>query len=363
MRVIFLGGGTLGHVVPNLAVIEELYKRSRKHHVLYIGENGGKEKEAVKKFDKSIIVKEIICGKLRRYFSFKNVVDFFKVPVGFLQSFDIIARFNPDVIFSKGGYVSVPPILAAGFINFFRGIVGREKIMMIIHESDAVPGLATKIGAGFAEKILVSFEETRKYFDKNLKPIVTGNPVRSEIFKGKKEAGLKICGFNRFKPVILAMGGSLGAQQVNNLVWNNLDILLKKCQVVHITGKGNLNFGINKTGYKQFELLFNELKDVYSASDLIISRGGANSLAEIASLQKKAVIIPLGTNSSRGDQLVNAKICGEKYGWQILFDDISNEQFLRAIDIALKNDFGSEENLHKSATKTIVDLFYSRLTN
>jgi len=353
----------LGHTIPNLAVIADFKSRSLKHDVLYIGERGGVEKDFVNKFASKygfrVDVREIICGKLRRYFSFQNFVDFFKVPVGIIQSIFILIAFKPQVVFSKGGYVSVPGVIACGFINFFRRLFGKERIVLFVHESDVVPGIANKIGAKFADKILLSFEESKKYLKKSSRVIVTGNPVRKEVLKGDKEKGMRLCGFNRFKPVILVMGGSLGAMQINNLLWENLDELLKRYQVVHIAGKNNMKFGLKKEGYKQFELLFDELKDVYAASDLVVTRGGANSLAEIASMEKKAVVIPLGIASSRGDQIVNAKVCAEKYGWQVLYGDVTSEQFRLAIDIAAGTDFGADKNnLHIKASAVIVDMIY-----
>ncbi len=358
-----MGGGTLGHTIPNLAVIADFKSRSLKHDVLYIGERGGVEKDFVNKFASKygfrVDVREIICGKLRRYFSFQNFADFFKVPVGIIQSIFILASFKPQVVFSKGGYVSVPGVIACGFLNFFRRVFGKERIVLFVHESDVVPGIANRIGAKFADKIFVSFEESKKYFKKKSRVVITGNPVRKDVLKGNKEKGMKICGFNRFKPVILVMGGSLGAMQINNLVWENLDELLKRYQIVHIAGKGNIKFGLKKEGYKQFELLFDELKDVYSACDLVVTRGGANSLAEIASMEKKAVVIPLGMASSRGDQIVNAKICASEYGWQVLYGDVSGEQFRLAIDIAIGTEFsGGKNNLHIKAASVIVDMIY-----
>jgi len=370
--VIFTGGGTLGHVVPNLAVIEEFIKRSRKHEILYIGAKNGPEKEAVNKFAqknalKNLQVREIICGKLRRYFSFKNFIDAFKVPIGIIQSVRIINKFKPHIVFSKGGFVGVHVVVGCALVNFKNKIFKREaygemKIHIFIHESDVEMGLSNKISCRFADKIFVSFEETKRYFGKRSvktrrdRIVVSGNPIRAEILKGSKENGLKLCGFHRFKPVILVMGGSLGSMQVNKLTWNNLDKLLGKFQVAHIVGKGNLDFGLKKQGYKQFELLFDELKDVYAASDVVVSRGGANSLAEIASLEKMAVIIPLNTVSSRGDQITNAKVCAEEYGWQVLYSDVSDEQFLRAIDFASSEKFKGGNILHKKASKIIVDL-------
>ncbi|HLD34669.1 MAG TPA: glycosyltransferase, partial [Patescibacteria group bacterium] len=252
MRVMFTGGGTLGHVLPNLAVIEEISRHSRKNEIMYVGSRGGLEREALEKFIerhgyKHILVREIVCGKLRRYFSFRNFVDFFKVPIGVIQSFFIVLKFRPEVLFSKGGFVAVPVVIGARIARLFGGrAAGGGTVRIFIHESDVVPGLANRICARFADKIFVSFNESVKFFGKRAagKVVVVGNPVRREIFDGSREAGLKMCGFNRFKSVILAMGGSQGALQINNLVWNNLDEILKKYQVVHIVGKGNLNFGV-----------------------------------------------------------------------------------------------------------------------
>lgn len=329
---------------------------------MYVGSRGGLEREALEKFIerrglKRFEIREITCGKLRRYFSLRNFIDFFKVPIGIIQSFFIVLKFKPDVIFSKGGFVAVPVVIGARLAS--------RHVKIFIHESDVVPGLANRICARFADKIFVSFSESVKFFGARLagKIIVTGNPVRREIFGGSREAGLKMCGFNRFKSVILAMGGSQGATQINNLVWNNLDELLKKYQVVHIVGKGNLNFGVKKLGYRQFELLFDELKDVYAACEIVVSRGGANSLSEISALNKKAVIIPLGEETSRGDQIKNAKVCAEEYGWQVLYGDVTGEQFLRAVDIAApqgggqanKSEFKGGKRLHEEAAKRIAE--------
>jgi len=328
-----------------------------------VGARGGVEREALEKFigrrgigrfgDGRISVREITCGKLRRYFSFRNFIDFFKVPVGIIQSFFIVLKFKPEVLFSKGGFVAVPVVIGAKLA----GIFSRGKVSIIIHESDVVPGLANRISAKFADKIFVSFEESVGFFKGSAGRCVTvtGNPVRREIFGGSLEAGLKMCRFNRFKTIILAMGGSQGAMQINNLIWNNLDEILKKYQVVHIVGKGNFNIGVKKAGYKQFELLFEELKDIYACSSIVVSRGGANSLAEISALNKKAVIIPLGEETSRGDQIKNTKICVGEYGWQALYGDVTGEQFLRAIELANRAEFEGEKSLHEGAAKRIAE--------
>lgn len=302
---------------------------------------------------KNVEYREITCGKMRRYFSFQNFVDFFKVPVGVVQAFMMVLRFRPEIVFGKGGHVSAHVIIGTFFVRLFL----RRKIFVIAHESDVTPGLGNRICAKFADKVLLSFEESKKNIGKGE---VIGNPVRGEILRGTAENGYKLCGFNKFKPVILVMGGSLGAMQINSLVWDGLDSLLKKYQVVHIVGKGNLKFGLHRNGYKQFELLFDELKDVYSICDVVVSRGGANSLSEIAALGKRAVVVPLGTLSSRGDQIVNARVCAGLYGWQVLSGEITLAQFLMAIEMAEKSSFPVDLEIpHKKASKVIFDLLFN----
>ena len=331
MRIVFTGGGTGGHVVPNLAVINELTKSKQEIEILYIGSKNGVSESLVSKC--GINFKGIHCGKLRRYFSLQNLLDIFKVPIGIAEAYKCLKTFKPDIVFSKGGYVSFPVVLAAAKLN----------IPVILHESDVVPGLANKIMAKFSKKICVSFEETKKYFhDHADKIVVTGNPVRKEVLKGGIQKGYKLTGFKRTKAVLLVIGGSQGARQINDLIRASLDELLKKFQIVHIRGKGNLDISIKKNGYKQFEYLHEEMKDVYAISDLIVSRGGANSLFEIANLKKKAVIIPLATDASRGDQIENAKVFANKIGWSVLSGDIKVEDFISTIKLAHKNSINKK---------------------
>ncbi len=316
------GGGTAGHVVPNFAVIEEL-RKDGEHKFLYIGSRGGVEEKMAK--DAGLDYRGVACGKFRRYFSFRNFLDFFKVPIGFFQARGILKKFHTDVLFSKGGFVGVPVVLAAASL----------KIPIVIHESDFVPGLANKIAARFAKKICVSFEESKKYFKKfSEKIVVTGNPVRVEVGEGKKEKALLFTGLSGTKPVILVVGGSQGAAQINNLVWNSLGDLLKTFEIVHICGRGKMNKSITAKGYAQYEYLSEEIADVYALSDLIISRGGANSLAEIAFLEKKALIIPLGKDASRGDQIKNAEVFAKRCGWEVLDSSAGKGEFLKGVEEA-----------------------------
>ncbi len=276
----------------------------------------------------------VSCGKFRRYFSFKNIVDIFKVPIGILQARKILREFKPDVVFSKGGFVSVPVVIAANWLG----------VPIILHESDAVPGLANRICARYAKKICIRFEETKQYLSQyGSRVVFTGNPVRKSILTGDADSGYKFTGLDKYRPVVLVMGGSQGARQINNLVTAGLDELLKKFQIVHIRGRGNLDISLHKNGYAQYEYLDEQLKDIYAMCELIITRGGANSLAEIALLKKKALIIPLGTEASRGDQIDNSKIFVRKFGWAMLCGDISREDFVKAVELAHQNRFNNEE--------------------
>lgn len=315
--------------------------------ILYIGAKDGVEKKMVEKV--GVEFRGVACGKLRRYFSLQNFVDIFKVPVGTWEALKILREVKPNVIFSKGGFVSVPVVLAAKKLG----------IPVILHESDLVPGLANKICARYAKKICISFEESKEFFEKFAKKgariIYTGNPIRKNVVKGKKDAGYKLTGFDHHRPVVLIMGGSQGAQQINDLVRASLDELLKKFQIVHIRGRGNLDISLHKKGYVQYEYLDEQMKDVYAMCEMIVSRGGANSLAEIALLRKKALIIPLGTAGSRGDQIDNAKIFSRKFGWSILSGDISREDFIGAIESAYRGKVNKVEDF-KNGVDEIVKL-------
>lgn len=343
MRVVLTGGGTGGHVIPNFAVIEEL-KKQKKTEILYIGSANGVEKSMVEKI--GIPYKSVACGKLRRYFSIDNLIDIFKVPVGIFQAWRILKKWKPDVVFSKGGFVSVPVVIAASWMG----------VMVIIHESDVRPGLANRICARYADKICVSFEETKKYLHKWARKIIfTGNPVRKSIMDGEAENGYKFTGLDKHRPVILVMGGSQGAQQINELVRGGMNELLKRFQIVHICGRGNLDMSLHKKGYVQYEFLNEQMKDVYSISELVISRGGANSLAEIAALKKKALVIPLGTAASRGDQIENAQIFSRKLGWGVMVGDVQVEDFIKAVEMVNRNKLNKTEKF-KNGVYDIVKL-------
>jgi UDP-N-acetylglucosamine--N-acetylmuramyl-(pentapeptide) pyrophosphoryl-undecaprenol N-acetylglucosamine transferase len=327
-----------------MAVIEEIRKRGGAE-ILYIGSKGGVESGMMEKM--GVPYAGVHCGKLRRYFSWKNFVDALKVPTGVFQAYKALKEFSPDVVFSKGGYVAVPVVIAASVL----------KIPVISHESDVSPGLANKISFRFSKQICLSFEETKSFLSKSLlkKVVVTGNPVRESIFQGDGERGYRFTGLDKHRPVILVMGGSLGAKQINDLVRDGLNELLKRYQVVHIAGKGNLDLSAHKEGYRQYEFLDEPLRDIFAMSEMVVSRGGANSLFELALMQKKVLIIPLAMNASRGEQIANAQVFVRKFGWSMISGNISTNEFLKTIDYAFNN------NINKSAkvvngTSLIVDI-------
>lgn len=331
-------------MVPNLAIIEEL-KKGKNVEILYIGSSDGIEKKLVEKFN--IPYKGVYCGKFRRYFSLKNFVDPFKIPVGIVQAYRALKSFGADVVFSKGGFVSFPVVVAARFL----------KIPVIVHESDITPGLSNKLCFRFANKICLSFEDTKAYISKSFhkKIIFTGPPVRESILLGDKEKGYKFTSLNKFRPVILVIGGSQGSEQINELVRASLSELLKKYQIVHIVGRGNLDISTHENGYFQYEYLDEPLKDVYAICEMVVSRGGANSLAELALLKKKVMIIPISSPASRGEQVSNSTFFARKFGWSLIYGELTREDFIKNVKLA----FDNQTNLSYkfvNGTKKIVNL-------
>lgn len=317
-KIILTGGGTAGHVTPNIALIPELKQRGYEIH--YIGSKDGIEKKLIT--DLGIPYYEISTGKLRRYFDWKNFTDPFRVLKGFSDARRIIKKIQPNVIFSKGGFVSVPVVIAAK----------KCKVPAIIHESDMTPGLANKICIPSAVKVCCNFPETVKCLPEG-KAVLTGSPIREELFNGNSKAGLDFCHFNDTKPVLLIIGGSLGSKAVNQAVRNILPELLKQWQIIHLCGKGNLDESLNNTqGYVQFEYIQDELPDLFAAADLVISRAGANAICELLALQKPNILIPLSAAASRGDQILNAKSF-ESQGFSYLLEEenVTNDTLLTAI--------------------------------
>lgn len=290
-RIILTGGGTAGHVTPNIALIPKLKELGYDIH--YIGSYEGIEKKLIEDFD--IPYYGIATGKLRRYLDIKNLSDPFRVMKGYHEARKILKVIQPDIVFSKGGFVSVPVVRAAASL----------KIPCIIHESDMTPGLANKLCIPVAKKVCCNFPETLQNLPPD-KAVLTGSPIRLELSKGNVEAAYKLCDFHSSKPVIMVIGGSLGATNINKLVREALTELLKDFQIVHICGKEKVdNLLLTTKGYKQFEYVKSELKDLFAMSDLVISRAGANAICELLALKKPNLLIPL-CNGSRGDQILNA---------------------------------------------------------
>ena len=311
-RIVLTGGGTAGHVTPNIALLPSLQEAG--YEIAYMGSYDGIEKKLIGDFD--IPYTGISPGKFRRYFDPKNLSDPFRVLKGFTEARKYLKQFKPDVVFSKGGFVSVPVVRAAASLG----------IPCIIHESDMTPGLANKLCIPVAAKVCCNFPETLKLLPEN-KAVLTGSPIRAELAKGNKIAGLDMCGFTANKPVIMVVGGSLGAANVNSAVREALPELLKDFQVVHLCGKGKMdNLLLNTSGYKQFEYIKAELKDLFAMADIVISRAGANAICELLALKKPNILIPLPAASSRGDQILNAKSF-ESQGFSIVIgeDDLTTD--------------------------------------
>lgn len=291
-KIILTGGGTAGHVTPNIALLPALSQAG--FEISYIGSYDGIEKKLIEEFN--IPYYGIATGKFRRYLDLKNLTDPFKVIKGYGEALKLMQELKPDIVFSKGGFVSVPVVLAAR----------AKKIPVISHESDMTPGLANKIAKPAATKICCNFPETVNLLPKD-KAVLTGTPIRQELLMGNRLAGLDFCAFTSDKPVIMVVGGSTGAVHVNDAVRAILPKLLEKFQVVHLCGKGKLDENYNNTpGYIQFEYVNKELRDVFAAADIVISRAGANAICELLALRKPNLLIPLSAKASRGDQILNA---------------------------------------------------------
>lgn len=314
-KIVMTGGGTAGHVNPNLALMPKLEKL--KYEIVYIGSKTGIEREIIGKT--AIPYHAISSGKLRRYLDVKNFTDPFKVGAGFFQALGILRKEKPDIVFSKGGFVSVPVVAAARVL----------KIPVLAHESDLTPGLANKIAARFADKLLVTFPETLPHVGE--KGILVGSPIREELFTGDGEKARTQAGFPADKPVILVMGGSIGSVKINEALRSLLPELLQEYSVFHLCGKGNLREELrNLPGYVQMEYAGKEMRDLLQAADLIVSRAGANAIFEFLALRKPNLLIPLSLASSRGDQILNAESFEKKGYSKVLKEELMTPQTLKA---------------------------------
>ena len=324
-RIVMTGGGTAGHVTPNIALMPAL--KDAGYDITYIGSYNGMEKELIEA--QKIPYIGISSGKLRRYFDWKNFSDPFKVLKGYSQAVSALKKIKPDVVFSKGGFVSVPVVLAAK----------RCHIPAIIHESDITPGLANRIAIKGAKKVCCNFPETMKYLPTD-KAVLTGSPIRQELFKGNADAARTLCGFpDRSKPVLLIVGGSSGSKVVNEAVRKILPELLEEFYIIHLCGKGNLEEHLKGViGYAQFEYASSELTDMFALADMAISRAGANSICELLALHKPNILIPLSAAASRGDQILNAKSF-QKQGFSYVIEEeaLTDQVLLKAVHEVYQN--------------------------
>lgn len=345
-KIILTGGGTAGHVTPNLALLPAL--KEAEYEIRYIGSYNGMERKLIE--NAGIPYEGISSGKLRRYFDIKNFSDPLRVLKGYAEAKKIIRKFKPDVVFSKGGFVSVPVVLAAK----------HYKIPAIIHESDMTPGLANKICIPSAKKVCCNFPETLEYLPDG-KAVLTGSPIRQELLQGDRLAGLQYTHLSSSLPVILVIGGSLGSVTVNNAVRNILPQLLTDYQVIHICGKGNVDESLISTaGYVQYEYVDSPLRNLFAASDLIISRAGANSICEILALRKPNILIPLSAAASRGDQILNAKSF-ENQGFSTVLEEevLNNETLYQAIIETHKNRNNIIAAMEKSTLSNAIETIMS----
>jgi UDP-N-acetylglucosamine--N-acetylmuramyl-(pentapeptide) pyrophosphoryl-undecaprenol N-acetylglucosamine transferase len=321
-RIVLTGGGTAGHVTPNIALIPALQEAG--YEIAYVGSYEGMERKLIE--DIGIPYTGVATGKFRRYFDPKNFSDPFRVLKGYREAKAYLKKYRPDVVFSKGGFVSVPVVRAAA----------KLKIPCVIHESDVTPGLANKLCIPVASKVCCNFPETLPLIPGD-KAVLTGTPIRRELSDGDAAKGRELCGFNDRKPVLMIIGGSQGASAVNQAVRDALPRLLERFQVVHLCGKDKMdNLLLTVDGYKQFEYVTTDLKDIFAAADIVISRAGANAICEILSLKKPNILVPLPTG--RGDQILNAKSFKEQ-GFSVVIDqeDLTTNYLLEQVNALYEN--------------------------
>ncbi len=316
--IILTGGGSSGHVTPNIALLPELKRNG--YIIYYIGSKNGIEKQLIE--NEGIPYYSISTGKLRRYFDLKNFSDIFRVVDGFRQAFNLLGRLKPSIVFSKGGFVSCPVVWASWL----------RKIPVVIHESDMTPGLTNKLSMPFARRVCYTFPESKPHIPAS-KGVRTGMPIREGLLSGNRTRGKAVCGFADAKPLLLVIGGSLGSEKINSVVRSVLDNMLREFNICHICGKGNLKSNLEKKqGYRQFEYISEEQPHVFAAADIVLSRAGATVLFELLALKKPNLLIPLSKAASRGDQILNAKSF-ERQNYSIVLqeEEMNEETLVKAI--------------------------------
>ena len=295
-RAVVTGGGSAGHVVPALPIIEAL--KARDWGITYIGSDSGLEEQLVAPLGVPYV--GVRPGKLRRYWSFENVIDAFRVPLSILHAFRVLRRIRPDVVFSKGGFVAFPVVVAAWL----------RRIPVVAHESDLSPGLANRLTLPFIASLCVNFDTTGV----NARRVVhTGTPVRESLVRGDRDRGLAAAGFSGDRPVLAVFGGSLGAERLNHIVRDALPSLTQTFDVLHVCGAGKVDPAYLETaGYEQRDFVGTEWGDMLASADVVVSRSGANSLYELLILRKPNLLVPLPASASRGDQIENAAFAASR---------------------------------------------------
>lgn len=349
-KVLLTGGGTAGHVTPNIALLPGLKKAG--FEIRYIGSYNGMERGLIEK--EGIPYFGISTGKFRRYLSLKNLSDPFRVLKGYSEAVKIIRDYQPDVVFSKGGFVSVPVVFAAKKCH----------IPVIIHESDMTPGLANKLSIPSATKVCCNFPETLEKLPKE-KAVLSGSPIRKELLSGDKKAGLSFTGLSAERPILLMMGGSTGSKIINQVLRESLPELLQQFQVIHLCGKGNLDSSLKSTkGYVQYEYISKELKDLMAASDIILSRAGANAICELLALKKPNVLVPLSAAVSRGDQILNAaSFKRQGFSYVIQEEELQVSTLIKAVRDVYQNKTSYINAMSKSKQSNGVDIILELIEN
>ncbi len=340
-KIIITGGGTAGSTTPLLSIADKIQDKETNVEFLFVGTRKGEPEKKLAQA-KNIPYKSICSGKLRRYFSFKNFIDPFKVLIGFFQSIFLIKKFKPDAILGAGSFVAVPVSLA-GFVL---------KVPVFVHQLDIKPGLANKIISFFATKITLSFESLKKYFHKN--SVVTGTPVRNEVLHGNKKVALKEFDLKKDLKTVLIMGGGTGAQKINKIVLRALDNITDKAQVIHITGKDKL-LKARDYHYRSYEFLTDALKHAYTIADIVVSRAGVGSVSELSRLGKPTIFIPLPHSS----QVQNARVFCKKQAAICIKQSKLNEKILSK----KINDLLGSDPMRKKLSKNIMKLSHSKASS
>ncbi|MFH0969566.1 MAG: undecaprenyldiphospho-muramoylpentapeptide beta-N-acetylglucosaminyltransferase [Patescibacteria group bacterium] len=354
MRILLTGGWSGGHIFPLVSVARKLKEKlGEEAELLYVGSGAKMEKEAMQA--EGIPAKSILAGKMRRYFSILNFLDIFKIPIGFIQSLWILLAYMPDVVFSKGGYIAIPIVLAAWIY----------RIPIIIHESDAIPGTANKILEKFSTRVAIAYSSAQDYFSASETALI-GNPIRDGINQGNKEEARKIFNLTESKPVILVLGGSQGSEVINEAIIRILPKLIQHSQIIHQAGEKNIEKVIREAGEQGIKagregyfaagfLDFETIKQAYAISDLIISRAGANIIAEIAANAKPSILIPI-EKSAQGHQRMNAYEIAKAGGALVLEESNLGENiFMEKIEKIL-----FDEDLKKNMSQKISAFYHPK---